>query len=218
MSIKLAIFDFDGTLMDTRAAIVTAKQETMRRLSLPVPDEEACARTIGLTSRLGFLQIDPRMDEKTVEQCVESYRSIFEEEIKRRPPALFEGVTETLQALTDSGIFCTIATSRNRRSLTEFLEQSDLLRFFPYILAAEDTTAQKPDPMPVLKTLEDLPYEARESLMIGDMPYDILMGKRAGTFACGVSYGNASKEELLEAGADRVIDSFRDLCKVITDF
>ena len=56
-NIKVAIFDFDGTLADTRAPIVMAKQDTMRDAGLPVADEEACAATIGLTAKAGFQKL-----------------------------------------------------------------------------------------------------------------------------------------------------------------
>ena len=72
-------------------------------------------------------------------------------------------------------------------------------------------TKHKPDPEPVLMTLEKLNIDASETLVVGDMPVDILMGKGAGCTTCGVTYGNATREELVEAGADNIIDEFSAL-------
>ena len=63
----------------------------------------------------------------------------------------------------------------------------------------------------MLKTLEDLGIEARNALVVGDMPFDILMGKNAGAYTCAVTYGNADRKSLEEAGADYIIDEIGEL-------
>lgn len=75
----------------------------------------------------------------------------------------------------------------------------------------------KPDPAPVLQTLQALNMEASQTLVIGDMPVDIAMGKRAGTRAFGVSYGNATAEELQEAGADCIMGDLAELRQRMAD-
>ena len=211
MNIKLAIFDFDGTLMDTQKPIVIAKQQTMKEMGLAIASDQDCISTIGLTAKLGFKKIYPELSEETLDLCVKNYRENFDKVIKSVPPELFPGVKETLDTLGKMGITCTIATSRNKKSLVEFLELSDIKKYFPYILAGEDTPLQKPNPDPVLKTLSDLSFKAEESLVIGDMPYDILMGKNAGTQTCGVTFGNADRETLKKAGANYIIDTMSEL-------
>lgn len=215
MKCKVVIFDFDGTIMDTRKAIVFAKQETMRLMDLPVADEKACAATIGYSAKTGFQNMYPELSEEDVDLCVKHYRRIFDETIRKDPPTLFPGMLETLEALKERGIVCTIATARNRKSLYGFLEQLQIRDRFSYILAQEDTAHLKPDPEPVLKTLRDLSVEAGEAMVVGDMPMDVLMGKNAGVCACGVTYGNADRKTLLDAGADYTIDTIRDLIKIL---
>lgn len=215
MKISLAIFDFDGTLMDTRKPIVYAKQETMRRLGLPVMDEETCASTIGLTAKLGFKKTFPNLSDQMLDKCVESYRAIFEVQKDITPPELFPGVKETLTLLTQSGITCTIATSRNRPSLDHFLATMNLGKFFHYTLSGNDTPLLKPNPDPVLKTLQDLNQAPDSAIVIGDMPMDIQMAKSGGVKACGVTYGNASRETLIESGADFIIDTMSALPKIL---
>lgn len=215
LSIKLVIFDFDGTIMDTRKPIVSAKQETMRRMGLPVLDEEACAATIGYTAKIGFQRLFPDIEEALADQCVTLYRSLFDEIIKAEPPVLFPKMTETLDKLEEMGMTCTIATSRNRRSLLGFLEQLGILDRFSYILAQEDTALLKPNGEPVEKTLRDLSFAAEQAIVVGDMPMDIAMGRNAGVRTCGVTYGNADRETLLSAGADFVIDRIDELIEIL---
>ena len=211
MDIKLVIFDFDGTIMDTKDTIVAAKQETMRQMGLAVADEETCAGTIGLSARMGFKGIYPDMTDDMVELCVQKYRTVFDEIKQKVPPALFPGVAEVLDTLADKGIACTIATARGRGSLKELLEKMNITDKFSYLLAAEDTALLKPDAEPVLKTLSDLSYAPENTLVVGDMPVDILMGKGAGVFTCGVTYGVSGVNSLIEAGADYIIDSISEL-------
>ena len=111
------------------------------------------------------------------------------------PPVLFPNMVETLNELKKKGIVCTIATSRGHNSLVEFLESMNIAKFFSYILAAEDTTLLKPNAEPVKKTL--------------------IMGKNAGVYTCGVTYGVSDKKSLLEAGADWIIDSISDLLEIV---
>ena len=217
MKTQLVIFDFDGTIMDTRKPIVSAKQETMRRMGLPVLDEENCAATIGYTAKIGFQRQFPDLDEETVDTCVSLYRKIFDETIKVEPPELFPKVLETLDKLREMGKTCTIATSRNRKSLIYFLEQLGISDRFSYILTQDDTRLLKPNGEPVEKTLKELSFPAEQAIVVGDMPMDILMGKNAGVRTCGVTYGNADRDTLLSAGADHVIDSISELVGILKE-
>lgn len=215
MDIKLAIFDFDGTLMDTRKTIVNAKQETMRQLGLKFYDEDTCAGTIGLSAKIGFQKLYPKLSDELLEECVITYRKLFEEEKEKTPPTLFPYVHETLETLKKAKIETTIATSRNNSSLDEFLNKLGLEGYFSYWLGGDSTELLKPNPDPVLKTLNDLKYKPENAMVIGDMPVDIIMGKSAGVYTCGVTYGNSDRPRLFEAGADYVIDSLSELPAIL---
>ena len=215
MDTKLVIFDFDGTIMDTRKTIVIAKQETMRQMGLSIADEQTCADTIGLSAKLGFQSIYPELSDDMLELCVQNYRKNFEDTKEKVPPTLFLGMIDTLEKLKEKGIVCTIATSRNSKSLNEFLNKMNIAQYFTYVLAAEDTLLLKPNPDPVIKTLHDLGYAAEQTLVVGDMPVDIQMGKKAGVYTCGVTYGNSDRNKLTEAGADYVIDRISELFDIL---
>jgi phosphoglycolate phosphatase len=91
-------------------------------------------------------------------------------------------------------------------------------KYFDLVLGADNVPRAKPDPDPVLMTLDKLSFKADETLVVGDMPVDIQMGLGAHAYTCGVPYGNASKEALAAAGAHAVIEHFSELEEVIAKF
>ena len=209
--IKLIIFDFDGTLGDTRRNIVLTLQQTMQALGLAVQDEETCAATIGLTLGDSFRRMYPELDEARISECLDTYRRLFDENKKILIPALFPGVVETLDALQKKGLTMTIASSRSSKSLNEFLTEMGIADYMSFVIAGDHVEKGKPDPEPVLKTLAALGADASETLVVGDMPVDIIMGRRAGTITCGVTWGNATRQDLQAAGADHIIDHMSQL-------
>jgi phosphoglycolate phosphatase len=106
-----------------------------------------------------------------------------------------------------------------------------------YLIGADDVKKAKPEPEPVLNTLsamngrssesrracsdgrvvtdeDEVNYEASETLVVGDMAVDILMGANAGAKTCGVTWGNGTRKELQEAGADFIIDGMKELIEI----
>lgn len=212
---RLVIFDFDGTLGDTRANIVLTMRRTICAMGLPERDEKAIVATIGVPLEEGFAQMYPGISEEEMQRGARCYREIFEQSRKVLVPDLFPHVKETLSELKKRGLALTVASSRRSASLNDFLVEMGIAPYISYVLGADNVTKAKPDPEPVLKTLRDLGMKAEETLVVGDMPVDILMGLRAGAKTCAVTYGNASREALVEAGADYVIDDLSDLLEIL---
>ena len=196
MSIKLIIFDFDGTLGDTRRNIVTTMQMAIKELQLPKRTEAECASTIGLPLAGCFKTLFPDIQEELIPRCAETYRRIFNENLQKITP---------------------IASSRSRNSLTELTHNMGIADYISYLIGADDVKEAKPKPEPVLKTLAAMHYTANETLVVGDMAVDILMGANAGAKTCGVTWGNGTIEELKEVGADFIIDRMEDLIGVTSN-
>ena len=212
--VGLIVFDFDGTLGDTRGNIVLTMRQTLAELGYPERDEETIAATIGVPLEKGFEQMFPGIDADGVAQCASTYRAIFEKNRKQLVPKLFPHVKETLAALQEAGYVLTIASSRSYGSLKEFLREMGIEPYISYVLGANSVTHAKPHPEPVLKTMEEMGFTAGVTLVVGDMPVDIQMGKGAGARTCAVTYGNASREDLAAAGADLIIDDFSELLDI----
>ena len=217
MSNGLIIFDFDGTLGDTRRNIVTTMQMTIEELHLPNRSEDECAATIGLPLAGCFRTLFPDIQEELIPRCAETYRRFFNENLKNIHPEAFPGVVETLSVLHQKGFTLTIASSRSRNSLMELTRNMGIADYISYLLGADDVKEAKPNPEPVLKTLADMHFDANETVVVGDMPVDILMGTNAGARTCGVTWGNGTKDELEKVGANFIIDKIEDILTIVEE-
>ena len=225
MCVKLIILDFDGTLGYTRRNIVMTMQDVMRELNLPLQDEHVCASTIGLPLKGCYAQMFPQLNADELDRCAEVHRRCFTENLKKITPMPFPQVKETLEVLRNHGICLAIASSRTSESLRDLLGRMGIDSLFSCIIGAQDIVHAKPDAEPVLKILDILGFMADETLVVGDMDVDILMGANAGTKTCGVTWGNGTREalgsaalhrkELNEAGADFIIDRMEELIDIL---
>ena len=130
-------------------------------------------------------------------------------------PQVFPKVIETLSALKEKGYTLTIASSRWHKSLSELTHDLEIADYISYLVGADDVLKAKPNPEPVLKTLTATGFDASQTLVVGDMNVDILMGLNAGAKTCGVTYGNGSKRELEDAGANYIIDNIDELTEIV---
>lgn len=209
--IKLIIFDFDGTLGDTRRNIVMTMQMTIKEMGLEYRSEEECAATIGLPLAGCFKAMFPNLQEELIPRCAATYRRLFNENLQNFQPQAFPHVVETLAALKEQGYTLTIASSRSHNSLVELTQNMGIAAYISYLIGADDVERAKPNPEPVINTLQAMHFEACETLVVGDMAVDIQMGASAGTKTCGVTWGNGTKNELEDAGADYIINSMDEL-------
>lgn len=211
---ELYIFDFDGTLGDSRGLIVHTMMDTFDELGIPRPSTEACIATIGLPLAECFT-VSAKLDNATGERCADVYRRIFRRNNVSDAVKPFDGVIETLDKLHSEGKVLAVASSRRHESLDGLLKDFGITNLFSAIIGADDVKNAKPDPEPVNKILSELSFTPNDAVVIGDAPYDILMGKNAGTSTVGVTYGNGSRKELEEAEPDFLIDHFADLLTIL---
>lgn len=209
-NIRIMILDFDGTLGDTAGVIVKTMQATIKELGLPSRSDEQCAAMIGLR----LIEIPPVLFpecELDGEYYANTYRRLFHDFNTDGAVELYPDVLETLVELKKRGIILTIASSRSKASLTEYVRTLGLEGVISFVLGADDVKDGKPAPEAVNRTLEKFGFLPEEALVVGDTTFDIQMGKAAGARTCGVTYGNGSRESL--ADADRLIDNFRELLR-----
>lgn len=212
--IKNIIFDFDGTLADTSKLIVATMQKSIQDYGLPFRNEEEIKATIGVR-----LEEIPSILWPSIKDLGEPfatiYRKNFEELKDKFPVTLFPGVKETLSRLKRADYKMAIATSRSHRSVEELTRQLGVRDCFVFLLGGNDVLEGKPDPESIYKISEEMDWRKDETMMVGDMKVDILMGKNAGIRTCGVSYGNGKALELEETGANYVISEFTRLTNII---
>lgn len=206
---KIVILDFDGTIADTRPVILNTFHRTLDAMNLPQHSDDEIAATIGLPLLKAFPTLEP-MNKEMAAVCTATYRRIFEDVNAEIGVPMFPHVADTLRQMHDKGCILTIATSRGYKSAAEFIRNFHLDDIITFIIAAEDVKHAKPDAEPVEKTLKHYGLKAENAVVIGDTHFDILMGRNAGCATIGVTYGNGSRESLVEAGADYVVDDFAE--------
>lgn len=210
--LRLAVFDLDGTLLDSAASIVEGVRACWEACGFPEPDPLAVRRVIGLPWEESIQTLMPGSGPDEFAR-VRAYHDEVAQGLRPRPPrnqVLFPGAAETLAALDDAGFLLSIITSRSHGRLVELLETQGIAGRF-VTLRTVDHGPGKPAPDLMYQTLAETGAEARDTVMIGDTTYDILMARSAGTSAIGVSWGVHEAEELHEAGANHVVDAFDDL-------
>ena len=222
---KYIIFDFDGTIGDSQSLIVKTLQDTMRARKLEVKSDEACAKTIGLRLDEAFVSLFGMSAEEGME-CAATYREIFLENKQTMIVQPFPHVIETLRELHRRGYILGMASSRNHCSLDGYVHQMQLEDIFSSIVAGDDVEHVKPAPDMVFKALgemkgmnnpgtsaEDIKDVLAETLVVGDMNFDVDMAHHAGCKACAVTYGNGTREQL--ASAEFIIDDFAELLELV---
>ena len=213
--IKLVIFDFDGTLADTKENIILTFQMTMKELGVEIKSRQECAATIGLTLEDAFKVLYPGMAAEKYILLRDTYRRIFKENRKILVPGLFPEVMETLEELRRRGYLMSIASSRLSPSLQSFLEDMKIAHLFEYAVGGDNVEHPKPAPDAVLQILRHYNLSAEEAFVVGDMPFDINMATNAGVKSCGVTWGNADAAQLRESGANYVIDKMSQLLEIL---
>lgn len=207
-AVRLIIFDWDGTLMDSETQIVHALNEAIDDLDLEKRSLEQCRNIIGLGLKEAIDTLYPGEDEAFLQEFVGRYRhhwfSIAD------TSELFPGARETLQLLKESGFKLAVATGKGRVGLDKVLHNTELTDLFA-ATRCSDETKSKPHPQMLLEILEELDMEPRHSLMVGDTEYDMQMaiGARVGSVA--VSYGVHGRERLLQHGPLVCIDNISEL-------
>jgi pyrophosphatase PpaX len=198
-----ALFDFDGTLVDTTEMIF----QSMRHATSSVLEREDFTRE-ELLANVG--QPLPRqmeiLDAEKAELLLEAYRAHHEE----HHDALigeFPGVDEALYRLRTAGVRIVVVTSKRRRSVEMALEKFPGLDLVvDLFVTMEDTTEHKPHPEPLLKGLElagDVPKD--KAVYVGDSPFDVQAAQAAGLSSVAVSWGAFSEDTLREAEPDHLV-------------
>lgn len=215
-SLRLAVFDVDGTLMDSQDTIQAAMTLAWSRFDLGPPPPEQVRRIIGLSLPDACAVLLPDAPAETWRGVAEAYKAAFHE-LRLRPghhDPLFPGAREALDRLEDEGWLLGLATGKSRRGVEAMLDAHDLHGRFVTIQTADDNPG-KPAPGMLLRAAAECGVEAGRMAMIGDTAYDMLMAKAAGATAIGVSWGYHPVEELREAGARVILDGFDALARAL---
>ena len=213
---RLAVFDCDGTLVDSQHAIVEAMETAFRTHGLVAPSAQATRRTVGLPlgEAIGRLLPDGAEDRlKSVEASYKEAAYAIRQQPEHEEP-LYPGVVDVLDSLRVEGIRLGVATGKSRRGLIATLERHGLTDYFITLKTADDGPG-KPNPDILLDAMSETGAVPESTIMIGDTTYDIVMAVRARAQAIGVTWGYHESEELVATGAAQIAETFAELPGVI---
>lgn len=210
--LRLAVFDIDGTLIDSQHNIVSAMTEAWSAMNLGVPDPRAIRRIIGLSLVEACAALLPWANPAIHRAVAEAYKEAFRafRLLPDHDEPLFPGTLAALSALETTGWLLGIATGKSRRGVEAMLDRHDLQGRFMTIQTADDNPG-KPHPAMLQRAAVETGVDTALVAMIGDTTYDMAMAVQAGAIGIGVSWGYHGLEELRNAGAREIADSFADL-------
>ncbi len=214
MRYKAAVFDFDGTLVDTREPILLGLKRALATAGRTPPPDPEILRHVGFGLHEVLVKLVGPMAPEEIERLAADYRARFDEVAPGRT-RVFEGMFETLGRLRADGVRLGIATNRTRESLEPMLVEHGLNEVFDVWLTAGCVPFPKPHPLMLVQALEALGTDERSALMVGDTTVDIRMGRAAGVDTCAVTYGAHTEEELRSEGPTHVVHRAADLPEVV---
>lgn len=194
MKYQLVVFDWDGTLLDSAAAIVNAIQASCRDLGLAEPSDAQARHVIGLGLADAMQHAVPSLTPERVPEMVERYR--FHYLSSDHQLVLFAGVREMLARLKEAGHILAVATGKSRLGLNRAFEHSGLGALFQASRCADECHS-KPHPQMLEELMAEFGVEAESTVMIGDTSHDLLMASNAGVDGLAVTYGAHPHDQLL---------------------
>jgi phosphoglycolate phosphatase len=209
-SLKLVIFDCDGTLVDSQHMILTAMTRAYGAHGIPVPEREKLLSIVGLSLIEAFTALGNGVADFPVAGLAEQYRLAFHalRASGGQMEPLYPGAADAIGALARrEDVVLGIATGKSQRGVRLVLGHHGLLDHFITIKTADDAPS-KPDPAMVVEAMREAGVRAADTVVVGDTVYDIAMARAAGAVAVGVTWGYHPGAALAEAGAFAVIDRF----------
>lgn len=211
--LRLVIFDFDGTLVDSQHHIVANMAAAFADAGHPCPPREAVLAIVGLSLPEAIATLAPHLPEAETRKLVNHYRERAAADYRsgRDSAPLFPGALEALHRLAaEPRTLLGIATGKARRGLDAALAAHGLSGLFVTTQTA-DNHPSKPHPAMLEQALAEAGCGPGDAVMIGDTTFDIAMGRAAGMATIGVAWGYHPADALAESGADLLIDGFAAL-------
>jgi phosphoglycolate phosphatase len=216
---RLALFDCDGTLVDSQASICRAMDACFTAHGLTPPDRNATRRIVGLSLPEAMRALHPEAEPDLHAALTESYKAAFfrhrEQGLVEEP--LFGGIADALDQLEVAGWLLGVATGKSDRGLRFCLERHGIHARFVTLQTA-DRHPSKPHPAMLHAAIAEAGAAPETTVMIGDTSFDMMMARQAGAHAVGVAWGYHAPEELRAAGAGVVVETAPQLVTSMAQF
>ena len=218
MQYEAAIFDLDGTLVNSLDDLADSANAVLHRHGFPVHDVEAYRYFVGNGSRKlieRILPADHAVDEEFVRDFLAEYKEQYAANLlhKTKP---YAGIMEMLEELRRRRIPMAVCTNKHQSAAEVIMEALFPRDMFCEIIGDQDGLPRKPDPTKVLHIMKNMGVTGDKTLYFGDTNVDMDTARNAGTFAVGVLWGFRPAEELIEHGADILLKYPMELFEKVT--
>jgi HAD superfamily hydrolase (TIGR01509 family) len=212
---EAVIFDWDGTLADTRAAIVFSHQKVLRDIGCTVTDE-SLEKQIGIGARNmltnALRSSDIPYDEKLIDSLMERKNKIHAELADRI--TLFNGVTDLLDSLRPR-VKIALATMSSRTVINKLLKEKGVRGYFDFVISADEVQDPKPHPEAFLKCAEQLKCPPQRCVVIEDSIFGVTAAKKANMKCIAVPSGAYSEKELQEEKPNLIVNSISERDRIL---
>ena len=212
---EAVIFDWDGTLADTKRAVIPAFQKILGQLRCEVSDD-SIERRIGTGAKNTFretleankIRFDDRMLKELVEKKIQAELELA------GTVKLFEGSIDLLESLNDK-VKMALASMNNRKIVDNMLDQKKIRKYFEVILTADEVGKPKPDPEIFLKCAIKLNCQPENCVVVEDSIFGVKSAKQAKMKCIAVPTGAYSREELKKENPDLIVGSLKEREKIL---
>ena len=216
---RLAIFDCDGTLVDSQINICLAMEDCFARAGLEAPCRERTRRVVGLSLVEAMREMLPDADPEFHVTLAEDYKLAFQRlrggGLVDEP--LYEGIADLIETLDKDGWLLGVATGKSDRGLGLCLDHHGIAGRFVTLQTA-DRHPSKPHPSMIEQAMADAGAAPETTIMVGDTTFDMAMARAAGVTAIGVTWGYHDPDELRAAGAHHIAAHPGDILELTKAF
>lgn len=211
--VKLVIFDWDGTVMDSVAKIVNSVRLAAERLSLVVPSEHEAKQIIGLSLDPAFKALFPQSSASERQLLTEHYKDVYSHH-DQTPTPLFHGAEQVFAELRERGYQLAVATGKARRGLDRMFSETQTRHHF-VTSRCSDEAQSKPHPQMLELILAELKLQPHQAVMVGDSRYDLMMAHSIGMPRIGITHGVHGHAEFAPFTPHAVVNNLPELLQVL---
>ena len=211
--LKAVLFDFDGTLIDSRKDIAASANATRRHYAMPSLPEETIGAYIGNGVQVLLEKIMETKDPERLKEALRFYKDYYRDHCADHT-SVYPGTIELLEALQNRKIKMAVVSNKPQEFTVLILEKLGLARFFAVALGPESTVNRKPHPEPLLTVLRRMAINPSGAVMIGDSAVDVEAARAAGIPVGIVTQGYGDHEALMAAKPDWLVDSLSEFMDI----
>lgn len=210
---KNIMFDLDGTVIDSGRAIMSSVEYALSHMGITDQPEEKLKAFIGPSLYDSFVREYQLTDEER-QKAVGLYRSIYEKE-RMYDVEIYEGIPELLGGLKKQGRILFLVTSKPQLFSEKIIEKIGLSQYFDHVTAPSLSDHSSDKKRLIERAIKEFDLKICECIMIGDTEYDIKGAADTGIDSIAVTYGYGKIEKLEESGPTYMVDSVKDIGKII---